>query len=143
MKWEAPTIAEFAREAGFVRPELHTATAIALAGSAGIDHYDLSAGAPGAGRWCGLWAVNVNEWPDYTSAELVEPRRAAAVAYELTRRCDGFGWSSHWRSGADRRYLAVAGTASSMAPFHEHEHVPVLANLYGEHVRQQRARLAG
>lgn len=141
MKWGAPTIAEFGRYAGFAGAELHTATAIALAASGGVDHYELAAGTPGCGHWVGLYGVNVDEWPDYTADELREAQRAADVAYELTRRVGGFGWSSHWRAGADRRWLTYAGTAASVAPFYDSEHVPVAANLYEHHVAQIRARV--
>lgn len=125
MKWGAPSIAQFARDAGFAGPDLHTATAIALAGSGGIDSYDLHAGIPGAGRYVGLWAINVHEWPDYTRDELVVPARAARAAYELTKRCDGFGWSAVWRARTERRHLGVAAAASSRLPWGETVHAPM------------------
>lgn len=128
MRWEAPSIARFATEAGFVRPDVHTATALALASSGGLDHYDLSAGIPGAGRWVGLWGLNVDEWPEYAADELTDPERAAQVAYELTQRCVGFGWSSSWRAGRERHWLDHVIAAHGRDPFTETDHVPIVLN---------------
>lgn len=125
MKWAAPSVARFAGLAGFMRPELHTATAIALAATNGIDHYDHRAGLPGSGRWTGLWAVNVDRWPEYTPDELFDPQRAAEAAYELTRRCDGFGWSDVWNAHHDLHYLAQAATAYTLEPFRERSPAPI------------------
>jgi len=129
MRWEAPSISRFAQTAGFAPPALHTATAIALAGSGGIDHYDVRAGVPGCGRWVGLWALNTDEWPEYRPDDLHDPQAAANVAYALTVRCAGFGWSAVWRAGHDRRWAAHAATASSLDPFLEADHVPIHLNL--------------
>lgn len=125
MKWGAPTVSRFAGLAGFVRPDLHTATAIALAASNGIDHYDHRAGLPGSGRWAGLWAINTDRWPEYTPDELTDPHRAAEAAYELTVRCGGFGWSDVWAAGRDRHYLALAATAHTLEPFRELSPAPI------------------
>lgn len=125
MKWGAPSIARFAREAGFFPPGLHTATAIALAGSGGLDNYDMHAGIPGSGRYVGLWAINTARWPEYTPDELVVPARAAQAAYELTQRCDGFGWSAVWKAGTERRWLDVAAAGASRLPWGETEHAPM------------------
>lgn len=125
MKWGAPSIAQFARDAGFFPPDLHTATAIALAGSGGLDNYDMHAGIPGAGRYVGLWAINVVQWPDYTADELVVPARAAQAAHELTERLGGFGWSAVWRARNERRFLDVAASGSTRLPWGETEHAPM------------------
>lgn len=141
MRWEGPSIARFATDVGFTRPALHTATAIALAGSGGIDHYDVAAGSPGTGRYVGLWALNVDEWPDYTADELQAPQRAAEVAYELTQRCAGFGWSAVWRAGNDRRWLDHAAVAYGREPFGETEHTPIMLNRAERQVRTMAHRL--
>lgn len=125
MKWDAPSIAQFGRDAGFAPPALHTATAIALAGTNGIDNYSMHVGIPGAGHYVGLYACNVDEWPEYTADELVVPSRAAEAAYELTQRVGGFGWSAVWRAGHDARHLDVAATASSRLPWGETQHAPI------------------
>lgn len=125
MKWGAPSISRFAGLAGFMRPDLHTATAIALAATNGIDHYDHRAGLPGSGHWAGLWAINVDQWAEYTTDELTDPQRAADAAYELTRRCDGFGWSSVWCAGHERRYVAHAATSHTFEPFRELSAAPI------------------
>jgi hypothetical protein len=126
MKWDAATISRFAADAGFTRPDVHTATAIALAGSGGIDHYDIAAGAPGSGRYVGLWALNIDRWPQWSADELYAPERAAEVAYELTQRTGGFGWSAVWQAGSDRHWLDHAATAYGGAPFAEQVDVPIM-----------------
>lgn len=125
MKWDASSIAEFGRRAGFAPPALHTATAIALAGSGGIDNYALRTGIPGTGHYVGLYALNVDEWPEYTADELVVPSRAAEAAHELTERVGGFGWSAVWRGAHEHRHLDVAATASSRLPWGETQHAPI------------------
>lgn len=119
MKWEAPSVSRFAADAGFVRPDLHTATSIALAATNGIDHYDVAVGIPGAGRYVGLWAINIDEWPEYDPRWLIVPENAARAAYDLTVRNSGFGWSAVWRAGTDRHYLDHAATAHTTEPFRE------------------------
>lgn len=138
MKWDAPSIAQYARDAGFAAPALHTATAIALAGTNGIDNYSMHAGIPGAGHYVGLWAINVDEWPEYSAAELVVPSRAAEAAYELTRRCAGFGWSAVWRGGHEAPHLDVAAEGSSRLPWGETQHAPI-----GLHVAQRKIDAMG
>lgn len=125
MRWEAPSIAAYAQGAGFGRPDLHTATAIALAGSGGIDHYDVAAGAPGTGRWVGLWALNVDEWPEFPIDQLLTPDGAAGAAYELTQRCAGFGWSAVWRNGYERPWVDHAAVSYGLRPFQEHDRHPI------------------
>lgn len=125
MKWGASTVAHFVAEAGFTRPDLHTATAIAMAGTNGIDHYDVAVGIPGSGRYVGLWAINVDEWPEYRADWLLEPHNAAKAAYDLTRRNAGFGWSAVWRNGCDRHWLTQAAVAHSLEPFREVTSAPI------------------
>lgn len=125
MKWGTPTIAHYAATAGFVRPQLHTATALALASSGGIDHYDHCVGLPGTGRYVGLWAIDSDRWPEYSPDTLKDPWLAARAAYELTQRCGGFGWSSVWAAGHERPHLAHAATAYTLEPFRERPDSPI------------------
>lgn len=141
MKYGATTITHFARDAGFVSADVAPAVAIALAASHGIPHYDISAGVPGAGRWVGLWGINVDEWTDYLADELHDPTRAATAAHELTVRVGGFGWSAHWRAGADRAWRDVAVAGSVGAPFQEQERNPIIGNLYYADMARTRQRL--
>lgn len=136
MKWDAASIQKFARDAGFVDPDTHTATAIAMAGTGGLDHYDIACGAPGSGRYVGLWAINTDAWPELSPESLLNPTGAARAAYELTRRCAGFGWSDVWKAGTDRRWLDHAGVASSMEPFTPQHHVPIASYALEPHFDQ-------
>lgn len=141
MKWEGPSISDYAARAGFVRPDLHTATAIALVGSAGLDHYDVAAGPPGTGRYVGLWALNVDEWPEYRADWLLNPANAARAAYELTKRVGGFGWSAVWRAGTERTWLDHAAQAATLPPYREDEHAPIASRAYADHLTQLRTPL--
>lgn len=124
MKWGAPSVARYGEDAGFHPPELHTATSIAMVATNGIDHYDVACGIPGSGRYVGLWAINTDQWTDYSPDWLLTPQNAAQAAYELTRRCDGFGWSPVWQAGLERHWLNHAATAATFAPWGENEHHP-------------------
>lgn len=146
MRYEPPTLAALAAGAGFARAELPTAVAVAVVASGGWPHADHAVGMPGCGRYVGLWGVDVDRWAEWTAAELYEPHTAAAAAYELTRLCDGFGWSAHWRAGTDRPHYGRAGIALTMAPYRDREHVAVFSDLYrdrlqdlAEHAARQRA----
>lgn len=119
MKWDAPSIARFAADAGFMRPDLHTATALALATTAGMDHFDWPVGFPGTGRYVGLWAIDADQHPEWSPDWLKRPENAATAAHDLTVRFGGFGWSAAWAAGRDQHYLAHAATAYTLEPFKE------------------------
>jgi hypothetical protein len=119
MQWDPSTIAKFATDAGFLRPELYTAVAVSLAATNGIDHYDHTPGLPGTGRYVGLWAINADAWPEWTPEELKVPETAAEAAYVLTERSDGFGWSAVWGAGRDAHYFAQAVDATQYRPYRE------------------------
>lgn len=138
MKLEPATIAHYASHAGFVGPDLHTATAIAWVGSGGLDHYDFSAGSPGVGRYVGLWAIDVCEWPDYAVDTLMAPQSAARAAHELTERVGSFAWSSVWRTGSERPWLDHAARAATEHPFRERETSPIVAVHLARHYAQGR-----
>lgn len=143
MRWTPATIHRFATEAGFTRPDVHTAVAIALAASGGHDTFDHRCGIPCAGRYVGLWGIDAVEHPDLPY-DLHDPRDAAKAAYALTQEAGGFGWSAHWRAGHHAQYREVARTHSGHVPFHEREYAPVTSTLlaHREHeLRQLAARL--
>lgn len=141
MRWSPATIAHYATGAGFVRPDVYTATAIALAASGGIDHYDHSPGVPGAGRYVGLWGVDTDEWPDLAH-DVLTPHGAAVAAYELTRRCGGFDWSSCARAGAHLRHLDTAVQAMAGRPFTETVPAPITVLVGRHHLDDIRRELA-
>lgn len=132
MRLEAPTLHALAERAGFVRPELPVAVAIALVASGGHPHHDHPVGAPGTGRYVGLWGIDVDRWGDYDAESLYDPWAAAQAAYALTRRNDGFGWSAHWRAGTDRAHYETAISAAAARPYRDTEYLPVMSTLYGQ-----------
>ena len=132
MKWDPPSIVRYATDAGFAPPALHTAVAIALAASNGVDNCDFATGIPGTGRYVGLWGINTDEWPEYAPDAMKRPSEAATAAHELTTRLGNFGWSAVWRAGSERRWLGVAATASTRLPWGEIQHATI-----GLHVAQR------
>lgn len=132
MRYEPPTLAALATDAGFVRGELPTAVAIAIAASGGHPHHDHPTGMAGCGRYVGLWGVDVDAYPEWAPADLYDPQAAARAAYDLTRRYDGFGWSAHWRAGTDRPHHAWAGTALVAHPYRDVEHRPIVSVIHAD-----------
>lgn len=130
MRWEPATIAHFATRAGFVRPDVYTAVACAIAASGGLDHFDHRNGPPGCGRYVGLWGIDTDVHTQYDPDELGAPETAARAAYELTTAHGGFGWSPVWRAGYDRRHVDEAVAALGGYPFQEREHLPVASAAY-------------
>lgn len=113
MRWAPIDLAHFARGAGFGRDDVVTAAAVALAGSGGLDHYDVTPGAPGCGHYVGLWTIDTDRYPHYAARELHVPQRAARAAYELCGASRDWSWSAVWRAGTWRPYVdhvAVAAT---------------------------------
>lgn len=129
MRYGPATLRALAEGAGFVRPELPVAVTIALAASGGHPHHDHVTGMSGCGRYVGLWGIDTDEWSDYVPEALYDPQAAAEAAYALTRRCDGFGWSAHWRAGADQAHRPAAVATMHQAPYRDREYVPVLSTL--------------
>lgn len=141
MQWDASSIAQFARDAGFGRPELYTAIAVALAATNGIDHYDHTPGLPGTGRYVGLWAMDTDLWPDWTPEQLKVPETAAQAAYQLTERLNGFGWSPVWTAGKDAHYFARAVDAAQYRPYREVPSPIVRTHLAQRQINAMGARL--
>lgn len=130
MRLDAATVAQIARDVGFVRPELPVAVAIAHVASGGYPHADHRAGMPGCGRYVGLWGIDTDRFGEWTPGDLYDPETAARAAYDLTRRMDGFGWSAHWSAGTDRPHYQLAGEALVRAPYRDVEHVPIYSDLH-------------
>jgi len=138
VKLSLATIADLAGKAGFLSDRLPTAAALALVSSGGHPHYDHRVGAPGCGRYVGLWGIDVDRWTEYRPDELAEPWRAARAAYELTQRCDGFGWSPQWCNGAERAYVPMAATAATMVPYRDAVYAPIASEVYARRITQLR-----
>jgi len=87
-----------ARDTGFPDPGL--AAAIALAESGGY---------PGAigdnGNSIGLWQIHMPSHPQYSKAELRDPKLNARAAFSISKAGSTWRWWSTYRSGAYRRYL--------------------------------------
>lgn len=116
MKLDLPTLAEVARGAGFAGDAVPVAVAIAAGTSGGLTHYDHAVGIPGAGRYVGLWGVDVDRWPQYADVHLHEPHVAARAAYRLTQEHRGWGWSACYRSGWYTGFMDAAATAATRVP---------------------------
>lgn len=141
MKWDASSIAAFAADAGFTRPELHTATALALSTTAGMDHYDIPVGLPGCGRYVGLWAIDVDRYPQWSPDWMKQPENAAQAAHDLTVACAGFGWSAAWVAGREHHLLEHAATAHTTEPFRELPSSLIRSRTAAHHVTAMGARL--
>jgi len=131
MKWEAPSLAHFATDAGFPRSILAGVVACALATSGGHDNYELTAGVPGSGHWKGLWGLNVDRWAEYAELDLYDPRAAAAAAYRLTARTSSLRWCPAFDSGQWKGYVPHVTGQLSFAPFGEAQHDPVTVVVHG------------
>ena len=111
MRWDALEITRFARGAGFARDDVVTATALALATSGGIDHYEFAPGSPGVGRYVGLWGIDTDAWPVFADTDLFVPQHAATAAHALFELVGGWEWSPTFMAGAHRAHLAAAGVS--------------------------------
>ena len=104
-------IGTVARAAGFHGGDLTTAVACALASSGGNPAYDVAAGLAGAGRWRGLWAINVDRVAGLTDQSFADPYTDAEAARWLTRTSGGFDWNDAYRAGRHDPYMALSATA--------------------------------
>jgi Lysozyme like domain len=116
MRWDDPSIAGFARQAGWAGGDVALATAIALAASGGDDAYE-DAPLWGAGQhYVGLWGVDITANPQYDASLMRNPVYSAEAAHTLWlasgRRWD---WSPVYRSGAYRHFAAEAAFATTQA----------------------------
>lgn len=145
MKLDTATIANVARGAGFVGPDLHVATALALASSGGLTHYRHVYGLAGCGDLRGLWAMDIDRLAVDPAVDLYDPHTAAETAYALTEGHDGFGWSATYRAGAHLPYLDHAAGQSSRelhtqpltAPYDVHTTIDGLARLTNRNIALQ------
>lgn len=94
------TVYHYAQRAGFPNPAM--ATAIALAESGG--NPNAIADTPREYS-VGLWQINLRAHPRYTKADMLDPTKNAAIAYELSKHgTDWTPWSTY-KNGAYKRYL--------------------------------------
>jgi Lysozyme like domain len=140
--WAGRSIARFASNAGFYGDDLKTAVAVALVASGGNDHYDVTAGIPGAGRWQGLWAIDVDEHPELAAYDMGDPYQAARAAKQLTDDAGSFGWSAVWRNGLHLMQLEHAGTETTRQPFTETAQASTGTEARDHHRHALHARLA-
>lgn len=96
----------------FAQPDV--AVAIALAESGGIPNAlgDVRDGVPIS---IGLWQINTRAWPQWSRAELIDPRRNAEAAFAISKGgTDWKHWSTWWQDasrkigpglGAYRKYM--------------------------------------
>ena len=130
MQWDAPTIAQLGRDAGFFSTDLHTLVAIALAASRGHDHYHLEIFGGLGGDRRGLYGIDLRDNPEARGLDLYNPVTSTETAYALTRARSGFGWSAEWRTGATVPLMHYAATESSRVGYAQRARTsqPVLAN---------------
>ena len=141
MKWDPVSLSRFARDGGFVSDEQATAVAVALASSAGIANYELRAGAPGAGHWKGLWAIDTDRHPDYADLDLFVPQHAARAAHDLVTETGGWDWNAAYRLGHHLMHLARAGTARTMETSGPSPGLPLTVHETSRSLDRQYARL--
>lgn len=142
MMWQAEQVARFARGAGFHTDAVTTATAVALASSGGVAHYDHAVGVPGAGHYVGLWAIDIDRWPEYADRDLHVPYQAAEAAYDLTERHGGWSWSAVHEAGHHLAYVAHAGTARTKELHAQAPAAPFTIHHTDDTIRHCGARLA-
>ena len=116
MKLPAAHIANIARNAGVPELRVPTFTAVALASSGGLTHYEYCYPMAGVGHQKGLWALDVDTYPEYAATDLFDPHTAAEAAREITERTGGFDWNGAYRSGVWRRFHHHAEVEASRMP---------------------------
>ena len=99
MRWDAHQLARVAEHAGFVGDDVRTAVAVALATSGGMDHYRFRPGSPGSGDYHGLWGIDTDRYPWYSTVRLDIPAENARCARELCAEHWGWRWSPVWEAG--------------------------------------------
>jgi hypothetical protein len=103
MKLSADQIAQYAAAAGFSGGDLTTAVAIAFAESSG----NTQAHNPNGEDSWGLWQINLNAHPEFSSWDLTDPALNARAAF-LLYSSSGFRPWSTFNSGVFQRYMASA-----------------------------------
>jgi hypothetical protein len=110
VRWDAHQLARVAEHAGWAGDDITTAVAVALATSGGLDTFEHRNGAPGSGRYVGLWGIDTDAHPAYAAIELHVPVVNAHAARSLCGAYGGWSWSPVWRAGHWRAYVDHAGT---------------------------------
>lgn len=106
-------LAAIARTAGFIERDIPTAVATALASSKGDPAYSARAGVPGAGWWRGLWAINVDQYPNLGETTFATPEAQADAALWLCKQCGGWSWNDAYNNGTHEQHMAGAATAAT------------------------------
>lgn len=115
MRRDPVEIVGYARAAGVPHRLLAPVTAVALVASGGDDHYEMRAGVPGAGHWCGLWGIDADRWPLLADVDLFDPAGAAKACRYLLAAEHGLSWAPAWTTGAALHHRDVCNAAVSMA----------------------------
>lgn len=104
------SIYQYAVNAGFSGIDAITATAIALAESAGNPQAynpETAAGAPQGKGSFGLWQIYLNAHPEYANANLYDPQTNASAAYSIYSAAgDSFSPWSTFNSGAYQAFVS-------------------------------------
>lgn len=131
-------VADVCRRAGFAGPDLHTAIATAFAASGGRPDFDHVVWPGPVAHYRGLWGVDVAGWPGHAAEGLGAPETAARVAYELTKRADGWEWCPAYRAGTHVEHLDRAAAVVGVLPY-----MPKVAHdiTHPDHLRRVREKL--
>ena len=114
MKWDDPSVAGFARQAGWQGGDVALATAVALATSAGDDAYEYAAPFHLPGLFVGLWGVDVETFPEFDASLMRNPVYNAEAAHSIWLRLGrSWGWNAAYNSGFYRRFAAEAALATT------------------------------
>jgi len=121
---------QYLRDAGCGYRLLVPLTSIALAATGGYDDYDVRAATPGAGRWLGLFGVNVDRWPLLDPELVLHPLDAAQHALALSLRRRSFDWSETFVNRQAFLYEPTARAALVGTPHTETQPSPIRVTMH-------------
>lgn len=119
MKLDAATIAQLARDAGFDRDDVVTATAVALATSGGLTHHERVSPYSAHNDAHGLWGLTPMLRADVDGCDWYDPTSSAVAVKKLHRIYDGWSWSPAYRSGAYEAFVPHAATEASRVMYRQ------------------------
>ena len=113
MRWDDPSLAGFARQAGWQGGDVNLAVAIILAASGGDDVYDYQVPFAGASHYVGLFGIDVVASPEFDISLMRNPVYNAQAAYTLWLRAGrSFEWSDAFVTGRYRTKSAEAALST-------------------------------
>jgi len=114
MMWQAPALCGFAESAGFVRADVPTAVAVALAASGGNDAYVAEPWGGSRTVSVGLWQIVCDRWDTDRLTLLLDPYSNARAALALFEDAGArWGWCDGYRSGRWSLFVDQAERAAS------------------------------